>query len=86
MDEAVEVVGEILEDPGQLPEVTEDQKFYAPDSSSDEELEVPLHILAKGILTTTIWKWLVAVKPPYPYPLSNSAFSILYEKGGSLGR
>ena len=54
MDEAVEVVGEILEDPGQLPEVTEDQKFYAPDSSSDEELEVPLHILAKGILTTTI--------------------------------
>jgi hypothetical protein len=34
MAEAVEVVGQILEDRGQT------HKFYAPDSSSDEELEV----------------------------------------------
>jgi hypothetical protein len=34
MAEAVEVVGQIFEDRGQT------HKFYAPDSSSDEELEV----------------------------------------------
>ncbi len=34
MAEAVEVVGQILEDGGHT------HKFYAPDSSSDEELEV----------------------------------------------
>jgi hypothetical protein len=49
VEEAVEVIGEILEDDVPVHEASEEdqaeeqqkpRKFYAPDSSSDEELEV----------------------------------------------
>ncbi len=44
MAEAVEVVGQIMEDRGHT------HKFYAPDSSSDEELEVCCRDLKEKLL------------------------------------